>query len=640
MEAWWPVTSHWQILVGNLAVVALFVLGWAHARYWLRDLPGPTRALLFGLAMGMGTVATMLMTAEISAGRFADLRGTLLALSAFLGGPVAAAVTALMALGWRLGMGGAGLVGGSISIVLTVLLALGLRFVLRDQQARLWHALALAGLVAAVNLVMPAFTQPWSNYWPMLVTVSGPLAILNLAATALSALVIMQARRLAAERDLLAAALAQSPDYAYVKDANSRFAAVNLAVAELHGFHDPAEMIGRTDFDLASPERARALFEDEQRILAAGVPMLDREEQLADHNGQLRWFHTSKVPLHDAAGQIIGLAGVTRDITADKQLRTDLIESRDMLSYALAEMSDGLAMFDVSGRLVFCNQQYRDSFPYTGEFRQPGVHISQILRFVVETGEQLSVPQEDPDKWVAEITANLNRESEEEIALFDGRWLQLRTRPTSNGSTMVVVSDVTRLKQAELALHSATDQLKHLVRTDSLTGLLNRRAFDDAIESEVRRTARTGTPLSLLIIDIDRFKAYNDRYGHPEGDECLRQVAQRLKSSFKRPADVPARYGGEEFAAILPDTDEDGAYQVAETFRRELAAARIPHAASERGYVTASVGVATYMPDNLHRSAAEIIAVADEMLYGAKAAGRDRVLGTRIAAKERRYAAR
>jgi diguanylate cyclase (GGDEF)-like protein/PAS domain S-box-containing protein len=569
-------TSPWQILAGNLAVVALFVLGWAHARFWLRELPGHARAVLFGLLMGSGTVATMMMAAEIAPGRFADLRGTLLVVASFFGGPIAAAVTGFFALACRTMMGGAGQLIGSIAIVTILVVGLSARWALRRQRLMAWHALVLGLMVGMVNIAMTIASRS-EQLALMLVDVALPMALLNIVGTTLSGAVILQARHLASERDLLAAALTQAPDYSYVKDGKSRFAAVNLAVARLHGFASPQALLGKTDFDVAPVERARVLFEDEQKVLATGVPMLDREELLADHNGDLHWFRTSKVPLYDTWGQVIGLAGVTRDVTLDKQLRTDLIESRDLLSYALTEMSDGLAMFDKEGMLVFCNDQYRASFPYTADVRKPGAHIKDILRSVVETGEQVSVPANDPEAWIAEIAANLNRESEEEIALFDGRWLQLRTRPTRNGSTMVVVSDITRIKLAELALHSATDQLKYLVRTDGLTGLLNRRAFDDTIENEVRRTARTGTALSLLIIDIDSFKAYNDRYGHPAGDACLKQVAEHLRQSFKRPADSAARYGGEEFAAILPDTDEDGAYLVAEAFRKALAAARIPH---------------------------------------------------------------
>jgi diguanylate cyclase (GGDEF)-like protein/PAS domain S-box-containing protein len=407
-------------------------------------------------------------------------------------------------------------------------------------------------------------------------------------------------------------------------------------VAEFHGFARPEDMIGKTDFDLMTEARAQATFERERAILAGDKPMLDVEELFVDDTGRERWFSTSKVPLHDAAGRIIGLAGVTRDVTVDKRLQQDLVENRDTLSYALAEMSDGLAVFDAEGRLEFCNEQYRDCFPHTGKLRQPGVYLRDILQAVVETGEQITAPQRNAEAWIDAIVANLAVESEEEINLFDGRWLQLRTRPTSSGSTMVVIADVTRMKLAELALHTTTNQLKELVRTDSLTDLLNRRAFDEAIETETRRSARAGTALSLLLVDVDHFKAYNDRYGHPAGDECLRLVSQHLKASLKRPADLAARYGGEEFTAILPDTDEDSAYQVAEGFRHALAEARLPHETSERGYVTVSVGVATYLPENLHRDALELVRAADEALYRAKGAGRDRVLGTRIAGKIRK----
>ena len=373
--------------------------------------------------------------------------------------------------------------------------------------------------------------------------------------------------------------------------------------------------------------------------LSLAATTFNFEKSSTGDAGREGWFATSEVPLHNSAGQVIGLAGVTGDVIVDKQLLLDQMHQRDTMSYALAEMSDGLAMFDAQGRLEFCNEQYRACFPLTGHLRQPGVHLREVLQAVVETGEQITAPQGNGSAWIETIVANLKVESEEEINLADGRWLQHRTRPTSAGSTMVVVTDVTRMKLAELALHTTTHQLKHLVRTDSLTDLLNRRAFDEAIEAEIRRSARAATPLSLLLIDVDHFKDYNDRYGYPAGDECLRRVSQYLKASLKRPADTAARYDGEEFTTILPDTDEEGAFFVAEGFRRALAEAQLPHETSERGYVTASVGVATYMPNNVHRDALELIRSADEALYRAKGAGRDRVFRTRIAGKDRRSSA-
>lgn len=627
--------STWQVLVGNLAVVTLFVVGWAQARSRLHSLPGAVRSALFGAAMGVGAIATMLMSVEFQPGVYVDLRSTLLVASGFFGGPLAAAITTCLALAWRVGLGGVGTTVGAILIVLVVLIGLGARVVVGGRHIAPWHGLVVGVAAALFPLSLLVVAVPPTVMLPMLINVGLSQAALNIVATTVATFVFIQARRLSAERDLLAAALVQTSDFHYIKDRKSRFAAVNNTFAQFNGFARPDDMVGKTDFDITTAERAQALFDREQEILATNTPLFDFEEVFSDDVGDERWFSTSKVPLHDAAGQIIGLAGVTRDVTADKRLRQELVEKSDNLSYALGEMSDGLAMFDAEGRLAFCNEQYRACFPLTGRLRQPGTHLRDILQAVVETGEQITAPRRKARAWIESIVANLRIESEEEINLADGRWLQLRTRPTSAGSTMVVVSDVTRMKLAELALHTTTNKLKQLVRIDGLTDLLNRRAFDEAIEAEIRRSARAATPLSLLLVDVDCFKAYNDRYGHVAGDECLRLVSQHLKASLRRPTDLAARYGGEEFTVILPDTDENGASQVAEGFRRALAGSHLVHEASERGYVTASVGTATYMPDNLHRDALELVRTADEALYGAKAAGRDQVCGTRIAGKRR-----
>ncbi|MET3926822.1 diguanylate cyclase [Devosia sp. 2618] len=630
-------SSPWQMLAGNLAVVTLFVLGWGHARFWLRNVPGLARSALFGLAMGLGAIASMMMSAQMQPGSYIDLRLSLIAVAAFFGGPLSALIATTLALNWRYEMGGVGLTAGLTTIALMTVLGLLGRVAVARQGSKPWHGAVLGVVVGAISaagiLLLPGDTVAEAIFNHAL-----PLGVLNTLTTALAGVVFLQARRFSADRDLLAAALSQAPDYAYVKDRHGRFSAVNDAVVGLYGRSSPAEMIGKTDFDVSPPERAQTVFEAERRIIETGVPQVALEEFVKDSKGVTRWYVTSKVPLYAPNGDAIGMAGVTRDITADKQMREDLIESRNTLSYALAEMSDGLAMFDATGRIELSNEQYRASFPYTGHLRQPGAHMRDILRAVIETGEQVTAPKSRVEGWMTHIIANLHRESEEEVNLFNGRWLQVRTRPTSKGKTLVVVTDVTRLKQTELDLQDASDKLKYLVRTDALTGLYNRRAFDDAVETEVSRSSRTGTPMSLLLIDVDRFKAYNDHYGHPAGDDCLRRVGEYLSAGLHRPADMEARYGGEEFVAILPDTDEDGAYLVAEGFRKSLAAGRIPHLASERGYVTASVGVATYTADNLHRSVREIIQAADEALYSAKAAGRDRVFGTRVSGVRRRYA--
>jgi diguanylate cyclase (GGDEF)-like protein len=177
-----------------------------------------------------------------------------------------------------------------------------------------------------------------------------------------------------------------------------------------------------------------------------------------------------------------------------------------------------------------------------------------------------------------------------------------------------------------VALKHARDQLERIGSTDALTGLATRRRFDAGLHSELRRLCRTGAALSLIMVDIDHFKPFNDAYGHVAGDACLRRVGAVLAAAMQRSADVAARYGGEEFACILPETAQAGARVVADAIRNGIAAMGIPHAGSGAApYVTASLGLVTAVchPD---LSPEILVSVADRHLYRAKDGGRNRVV--------------
>ncbi len=183
---------------------------------------------------------------------------------------------------------------------------------------------------------------------------------------------------------------------------------------------------------------------------------------------------------------------------------------------------------------------------------------------------------------------------------------------------METVTDNTRIMAVEA-------KLQDLAGRDGLTSLPNRRTFDAALASEWRRAIRAGAPLSLLMVDIDHFKQYNDEFGHQGGDQCLIIVAQTLAETVHREGDLPARYGGEEFVVVLPSTDEDGAGLVAESIRANIEMRAIRHPLSSVGpCVTVSIGRATIIPtadDNIEK----IVSLADMGLYQAKSLGRNRV---------------
>ncbi|MCO8589260.1 sensor domain-containing diguanylate cyclase [Burkholderia multivorans] len=170
----------------------------------------------------------------------------------------------------------------------------------------------------------------------------------------------------------------------------------------------------------------------------------------------------------------------------------------------------------------------------------------------------------------------------------------------------------------------AESELILLARTDGLTGLNNRRSFGEVLDREWRRARRVRSVFSLLFVDVDRFKAYNDTYGHQAGDDALAAVARCIGENIRRPADVAARYGGEEFVVLLPDTAENGAAQIAERIRIAINELGLEHVGSEFGRVTASIGLASWKPDQDVEPDA-IIKAADEALYYAKATGRNKV---------------
>jgi diguanylate cyclase (GGDEF)-like protein/PAS domain S-box-containing protein len=209
-------------------------------------------------------------------------------------------------------------------------------------------------------------------------------------------------------------------------------------------------------------------------------------------------------------------------------------------------------------------------------------------------------------------------------------WLEINPRlyhaadSSAPAGFVNVARDVSWRKAREEELQRAFEDAKHLASTDPLTGVANRRHFDLVLEREWLRAAREQTKLSLLLMDVDCFKSYNDIYGHVTGDACLRSITCAVQRVLKRPADLLARYGGEELVVVLPNTDSHGALQIAEHIRRSVEDLQIPHTGNTGNKVTMSIGCATFMPLPGSGSAALMLA-ADRALYQAKGFGRNNV---------------
>jgi two-component system chemotaxis family response regulator WspR len=212
------------------------------------------------------------------------------------------------------------------------------------------------------------------------------------------------------------------------------------------------------------------------------------------------------------------------------------------------------------------------------------------------------------------------------VKLPDQLELLARIRHHSRGYINQLQRDAAyrALRSSQDELARVNQELRKLAALDGLTGIGNRRRFDDAAHTEWQRGRRHATPLALLLCDVDHFKLFNDHFGHPAGDDCLKRVAAALTGQLKRPADVAARYGGEEFALLLPDTDLAGALRLAEACRASLETLALPHPRVPGGVVTLSIGAACATPGE-DTSLEGLVAAADAALYGAKRAGRNRV---------------
>ncbi|MBC8288282.1 MAG: diguanylate cyclase [Nitrospinae bacterium] len=184
-----------------------------------------------------------------------------------------------------------------------------------------------------------------------------------------------------------------------------------------------------------------------------------------------------------------------------------------------------------------------------------------------------------------------------------------------------------QLQKNQIKLEENNQLLQKLSTEDSLTLIHNRRFFDDFLHNEWKRATRDKYPISLVMIDIDFFKPYNDIYGHQSGDDCLKKVAKAIKDVLHRPADIVARYGGEEFVIVLPETEKPGALKISEEIRNRIEMLKIKHSGNKASsYVTASLGIETIIPDGESKDTKLLIQRADQALYQAKSQGKNRAI--------------
>lgn len=438
----------------------------------------------------------------------------------------------------------------------------------------------------------------------------------------------------------LASIVENIPDMVFVKDAeNLRFLELNKAGEELIGY-SKEEVLGKSDYDLFTPEQAEWFIQEDRQVLLFGEVQDTPMEIIQTRHEDIRILHTKKIPICDASGQAQYLLGISADIT-------DLLESQQRLQELARHIPGVIYQFRMRPDGTF-------HFPYASE------GIRKIYGVSPEEVKEDATPVFNvlhPDE-LAGVSRSIYESAENltpwyyeyRVCFADGRviWVlgYATPRRESDGGTIWhgYIKDITDRKEEEYSLIKAKERaetaeqtlqkaqirlerfnkkLSQLIDIDGLTKIANRRCFNVRIKQEWRRLSRAQVPISLIMFDIDFFKNYNDRYGHPEGDMCLTKVAQTARKAASRPADLVARFGGEEFAVLLPETDTKGAIMVAEKIIQAISQLAIAHEASPiGGQITISLGISTQFPSK-ELISRTLIKQADRALYEAKRRGRN-----------------
>jgi len=422
--------------------------------------------------------------------------------------------------------------------------------------------------------------------------------------------------------------IAHNSDWLWEVDAQGRYTFCSEHSLQMLGY-PPSEMLGRTPFDFMPAKEAERVGQEFVEIVAQQRPFAGLINRNLRADGRLVVLETSGIPLFAEDGSLRGYRGIDRDITPAIGSLSPRIVQLEAL-YAAAPVALGLV--DREGRFVNGNHALARLLGIEG-MTLTGLHLADYL-----SPEQLDVPRTLMRLEAGEAIADHG------LAL-GGRHYQIAIQAVQDhdaerlvGMTLAM-TDVTEQYRLRLELAEANQRmadanacLSEMADTDHLTGLLNRRRFDKTLLAEVARSMRSGEPLSLMLLDIDFFKLYNDHYGHQAGDECLRALARLLRDGVFRQGDLASRYGGEEFAVILPNADGIAAERVATRLRARLKDEAIVHVCAPTQQITASIGIATLSGDQalamtagIGETAAQLISIADRRLYVAKRAGRDQI---------------
>jgi len=392
-----------------------------------------------------------------------------------------------------------------------------------------------------------------------------------------------------------------SQDSIYFKDRDCRFIIVNNIKAQKHGV-DPAQMIGKTDFDYFSADIAAEIHESEKMIMEAGIPVIGKIEKLTRLDGPVSWSSSSKYPLYDNSGKVIGIWGISRDITESELAKEALCAAEMKLEKIITNISDVITIADITGKILYMSTNIEKQFGWTSSDLAGKIGLDFIH-------------PDDRDQLV-EAYRNLVRNN---VPLTS---IECRYRRKDGIYIPVKVSAVNMLRDPNIAgilinyhdiseRRNREEEIFYLSYHDVLTGLYNRAFFDEECK---RLNTMRQLPISIIMGDVNGLKLTNDAFGHAEGDKLLIEIALILRLCC-RAEDIIARIGGDEFSILLPRTNSDMAQTICERIYRECENRK--HISGNKSYYP-SISLGHTTKTELHVSIDSLRKDAEDFMYRRK----------------------